>query len=98
VLAPQTGLHANGFGTELMTEASRMYGYRGDAYAPTSGMWLSDTGIALENGGHFQRFIPRTIGTVKIERPGRQTLTVRARSKRGPAVMDLRRVVLRPVP
>jgi arylsulfatase A len=44
--------------------------------------------------GHFQRFVPRTIGTVRLER-GRQTLAVRAKSKPGAAVMDLRRIVLR---
>jgi hypothetical protein len=51
--------------------------------------------LKVEETGHFQRFVPRTIGTVRIESPGRQTLIVRARSKPGPAVMDLRRVILR---
>lgn len=45
--------------------------------------------------GHFQRFVPRAIGTVRIAEAGRYTLTVRANTKPGPAVMDLRRVVLR---
>jgi len=49
----------------------------------------------VEETGHFQRFVPRTIGTVRIDTPGRHTLAVRARTKPGPAVMDLRRVVLR---
>ncbi len=48
----------------------------------------------VEETGHFQRFVPRTIGIVKLEK-GPQTLTVRAKSKPGPAVMDLRRVTLR---
>lgn len=47
--------------------------------------------------GHFQRFVPRTIGTVALE-AGATTLTVRARTKPGAAVMDLRRVVLRSAP
>ena len=47
--------------------------------------------------GHFQHFIQRTIGTIDLP-PGKQTLSVKARSKPGAAVMDLRRVVLRPLP
>jgi arylsulfatase A-like enzyme len=54
--------------------------------------------MKVEDTGHFQRFVPRSIGTVKLERPGRYTLTVKARSKPGAAVMDLRRIVLRPAP
>ena len=45
--------------------------------------------------GHFQRFIPRTIGTLTFTAPGRHTLTVRAKTKPGGAVMDLRRIVVR---
>jgi hypothetical protein len=51
----------------------------------------------VEATGHFQRFVPRTIGTVTLE-PGPTTLTVRAKSKPGAAVMDLRRIVLRATP
>ncbi len=47
--------------------------------------------------GHFQRFIPRTIGTLTLE-AGKTTLMVRALTKTGVAVMDLRRVVLRSAP
>ena len=43
--------------------------------------------------GHFQNFVPRTIGTIKLAE-GRQTLTVRPKEKKGVAVMDLRRVTL----
>jgi hypothetical protein len=39
--------------------------------------------------------ISRTIGEVKLE-AGKQTLAVKPQSKPGAAVMDLRRVVLRP--
>jgi len=49
----------------------------------------------VETGG-FQNFVPRMIGTVQIARPGRYTLTVKPRSKPGPAVMDLRQVRLIP--
>jgi len=47
--------------------------------------------------GHFQRFIPRTLGTLTLE-AGPTTLTVRPRTKPGAAVMDLRRIVLRSAP
>jgi arylsulfatase A len=49
----------------------------------------------VEETGHFQRFVPRVVGTVKIEAAGKLTLSVKAVSKPGPAVMDLRRVTLR---
>jgi hypothetical protein len=51
--------------------------------------------MKVEETGHFQRFVPRSIGVVRIDRPGRLTLSVRALSKPGPAVMDLRRVILK---
>jgi arylsulfatase A-like enzyme len=54
--------------------------------------------LKVQETGHFQRFIPRTLGTVKFPAAGRYTLSVRARSKPGPAVMDLRRIVLRAAP
>ena len=54
--------------------------------------------MQVEETGHFQRFIPRTIGVVTLQKPGRHALSVRARSKSGPAVMDLRRVTLRAAP
>jgi hypothetical protein len=41
--------------------------------------------------------IQRTIGTVDLP-AGSATLAVRPQTKPGPAVMDLRRVVLRPAP
>jgi len=51
--------------------------------------------MKVEETGHFQRFVPRMIGTVRLAESGRFTLAVRARTRPGPAVMDLRRVVLR---
>lgn len=53
--------------------------------------------FVVQDTGHFQSMILRTIGQVKLS-AGRQTLAVRPQSKPGPAVMDLRRVVLRPAP
>ena len=53
--------------------------------------------LKVEETGHFQRFVPRRLGTVNLK-PGRYTLAVRAKSKPGAAVMDLRRVVLRAAP
>jgi len=52
--------------------------------------------FAVQETGHFQQMILRTIGTVELP-AGRATLAVKPRNKPGPAVMDLRRVVLRPV-
>jgi arylsulfatase A-like enzyme len=49
----------------------------------------------LETGG-FQSFTNRTIGTVELP-PGPLTLAVRPLAKPGPAVMDLREIILRPV-
>jgi arylsulfatase A-like enzyme len=51
----------------------------------------------VEDTGGFQAFKARDIGTVRINGVGRQTLTVRAKSKAAAAVMDLRAVTLRPV-
>ena len=48
----------------------------------------------VEETGGFQEFVARRIGTLNIAQPGRYTLTVKPRSKPGPAVMDLRQVRL----
>jgi arylsulfatase A-like enzyme len=52
--------------------------------------------FTVQDTGHFQNFIQRTIGEFELP-SGKQTLAVKPRSKPGAAVMDLRRVVLRPV-
>lgn len=52
--------------------------------------------FTVQETGHFQQMILRTIGRVKLE-AGRQKLAVKPQTKPGPAVMDVRRVVLRPV-
>jgi len=51
----------------------------------------------VEGTGHFQNFIQRTVGVAELP-VGKQTLAVKPQDKKGGAVMDLRRVVLRPVP
>jgi hypothetical protein len=46
--------------------------------------------------GGFQAFVPQDLGRLSLKGPGRYRLEVRARSKPGPAVMDLREVKLTP--
>jgi arylsulfatase A len=53
--------------------------------------------VTVEDTGGFQAFKAREIGTVRIDATGRQTLSVRAKTKAAAAVMDLRSVTLRPV-
>jgi len=52
--------------------------------------------FTVENTGHFQHFKARTIGTVELP-VGPQTLAIRPKTKQGAAIMDCRRVLLRPV-
>jgi arylsulfatase A len=47
--------------------------------------------------GHFQSMAQFAIGTVVLE-AGKQTIAVKPKNKTGKAVMDLRRIVLRPRP
>lgn len=49
----------------------------------------------VEQTGGFQAFVKRDIGELTFDQPGRYTLTVKPKSKPGPAVMDLPQVVLR---
>ena len=49
--------------------------------------------FTVEETGHFQRFVPREIGKLKLV-AGENTLTVRPVKKAKAAVMDLRRVIL----
>jgi hypothetical protein len=49
--------------------------------------------FTVEETGHFQRFIPREIGRLKLV-AGENTLTVRPVKMAKAAVMDLRRVIL----
>jgi arylsulfatase A-like enzyme len=82
--------HAGTFAVELLQGCGKGSG-GADVEITVAGQTLS---MRVEETGHFQRFVPRTPGTVRLTE-GEQTLTVRARSRPGPAVMDLRRVVLR---
>jgi hypothetical protein len=53
--------------------------------------------FTVQDTGHFQNMILRTIGELDLAQ-GKHSLAVKPRTKPGAAVMDLRRVVLRPVP
>ena len=46
--------------------------------------------------GHFQNFVSRTVGSVEFSVPGRYVLELRALSRPGMAVGDIRSVTLRP--
>ncbi len=52
--------------------------------------------FVVEDTGHFQQFIPRRIGRVELP-AGRHGLALKPQSKKGVAVMDVRRVRLLPV-
>ncbi|HEY2894610.1 MAG TPA: sulfatase/phosphatase domain-containing protein, partial [Pirellulales bacterium] len=56
----------------------------------------SITGKVVETGG-FQNFVPRTIGQLEFPAAGDYVLEVKPRAKPGPAVMDLREVLLIPI-
>jgi arylsulfatase A len=53
--------------------------------------------FTVEDTGHFQNFKARDIGTVKIDKAGRHTLTIKPTKKAAAAVMDVRQVTLKPV-
>jgi hypothetical protein len=48
--------------------------------------------------GHFQRYVPVSVGMVSLTEREAYTLSVRALTKPGAAVMDLRRVTLKAAP
>jgi uncharacterized protein DUF5077 len=50
----------------------------------------------VEDTGHFQNFVERPVGTLRIEKPGPFTLDIRATKKAKGAVMDVRQVRLAP--
>jgi hypothetical protein len=52
--------------------------------------------MTVQETGGFQEFVPRKIGSVTLDKPGRYTLSVKPRTKPGGAVMDLRAVRLVP--
>jgi hypothetical protein len=53
--------------------------------------------FTVKETGGFQNFEARGVGTLKLEKTGRYTLTVKAKTKPGGAVMDLRQLVLKPM-
>jgi len=53
--------------------------------------------FTVKDTGGFQAFEARDVGTLKLEKAGRYTMSVKAKTKPGPAVMDLRQIVLKPV-
>ncbi len=52
--------------------------------------------FTVKDTGGFQNFEAREVGTLKIDKAGKHTLTVKAKTKPGAAVMDLRQIVLKP--
>jgi arylsulfatase A len=65
----------------------------GEPGVSTPGSSLTFT---VKDTGGFQNFEAREVVTLTIGKPGRHTLTVRPKTKPGPAVMDLRQVTLKP--
>ena len=53
--------------------------------------------FTVKDTGGFQNFEARDIGTVKLAKAGMHTVTVKAKTKPGVAVMDLRQIVLKPM-
>ncbi|MCE9607984.1 MAG: sulfatase-like hydrolase/transferase [Planctomycetia bacterium] len=54
--------------------------------------------MTVEDTGHFQNFKPRVIGNLELTKPGRYVLAIKPKTKAKAAVMDVRQIVLRPVP
>ena len=52
--------------------------------------------FTVKETGGFQSFEARSVGALKLEKTGRYTLTVKAKTKPGGAVMDLRQILLKP--
>jgi arylsulfatase A len=61
-----------------------------------SGSVATSVPFTVKDTGGFQNFEAREVGTITIDKAGRQTLIVKPKTKPGPAVMDLRQVVLKP--
>jgi lysophospholipase L1-like esterase len=59
---------------------------------------IAETRFVVEDTGHFQNFIPRELGQVTFKTPGQYTFFVRPVNKKAAAVMDIRQIVLKPVP
>jgi pimeloyl-ACP methyl ester carboxylesterase len=53
--------------------------------------------FVVEETGHFQVFLPRSLGRVSLATPGTYTLSIRPKHKQASAIMDVRQVRLLPV-
>lgn len=53
----------------------------------------SSISFTVEDTGHFQRFVPRKVGTLELP-AGKTTVSLRPLEKKGGAVMDVRRLSL----
>jgi hypothetical protein len=49
----------------------------------------------VEDTGHFQKFVPRSLGQVKFEKAGTYTLEIHPKNKMKGAVMDVQKVILK---
>lgn len=54
--------------------------------------------FVVADTGHFQAFVPRSLGRVELPITGTYNLAIRPIKKAGGAVMDIREIRLRPVP
>ena len=45
---------------------------------------------------NVQNFKPREIGSIKVDRPGRHTLSIKPKTKAASAIVDIRQVTLKP--
>ena len=52
--------------------------------------------VTVQDTGGFQNFVPRNIGKLTFDKPGRYVFAVKPKTKPGVAVMDLRSVTLKP--
>ncbi len=51
----------------------------------------------VEEPGHFQNFVPRCVGQIRLTRPDRYTLTIKPLRKKADAIMDLHPIRLVPL-
>ncbi|HEV7280116.1 MAG TPA: hypothetical protein VGN57_07890 [Pirellulaceae bacterium] len=65
----------------------------------TVAVYDADTSLpfVVEDTGHFQNFVPRKIGTLKIEKPGPRFLSAKAQNIAKAAACDIRQIRLIPV-
>jgi len=53
--------------------------------------------FVVEETGHFQIFLPRSLGRIQLSTAGKHTLAIKPKRKQAGAVMDIRQVRLLPV-